>query len=54
MHIVHVALQQFQIVTIMLCRLALYFSGKVAVLHLDNSTENAFIRNHGGAVSFFF
>ena len=37
----------------MLCRMAFHLSGKVVVLHLDNSTAKAYLCNQGGTVSPF-
>ena len=49
----HIALQELQAVTIMLCRMAFCLSGKVAALHLDNSTAKAYLCNQGGTASPF-
>ena len=49
----HVALQELQAVVIMLCRMAFHLSGKVVVLHLDNSTAKAYLCDQGGTVSPF-
>ena len=38
----------------MLCSMALWLSGKVVALELDNSTANAYLCNQAGTVSFFF
>ena len=46
----HTALQEFQAVAIMLCRMAFWLSGKVVALHLDNSTAKAYLCNQGGTV----
>ena len=43
----HIALQELQAVAIMLHRMAFCLSGKVVVLHLDNSTARAYLCNHG-------
>ena len=37
MHKVHNALQELQVVALMLCKMAFWLSGKVVTLHLDNS-----------------
>ena len=37
----------------MLCRMAFCLSGKVVALHLDNSTDKAYLCNQGGTVSPF-
>ena len=49
----HIALQELQTVTMMLCRMAFHLSGKVVILHLDNSTAKAYLYNQGGTVSPF-
>ena len=49
----HIALQELQAVAIMLCRMAFCLSGKVVVLHLDNSTAKTYLCNQGGTVSPF-
>ena len=49
----HIALQELQAVAMMLCRMAFCLSGKVVVLHLDNSTAKAYLCNQGGTVSPF-
>ena len=47
----HIALQEFQAIAMMLCRMAFHLSGKVVALHLDNSTAKAYQCNQGGTVS---
>ena len=49
----HIALQELQVVAMMLCRMAFHLSGKVVALHLDNSAANAYLCNQGGRVSPF-
>ena len=49
----HIALQELQAVAILLCRMVLCLSGKVVVLHLDNSTAKAYLCNQDGTVSPF-
>ena len=48
----HIALQQLQAIAMMLHRMTFCLSGKVVVLHLDNSTAKAYLCNQGGTVSF--
>ena len=50
---VHIALQELQVIAMMLCRMAFCLSGKVVVLHLDNSNAEAYLCNQGGTVSPF-
>ena len=47
----HIALQELQAVAMMLCSMAFCLSGKVAALHLDDSTAKANLCNQGGTVS---
>ena len=49
----HIALQELQVVAMMLCRMAFCLSGKVVALHLDNNTAKAYLCNQGGTVSLF-
>ena len=49
----HIALQELQAIVVMLCRMVLHLSGKVASLHLDNSTAKAYLCNQGGTMSPF-
>ena len=49
----HIALQELQVVAIMLCRMTFHLSGKVVALHLDNNTAKAYLCNQGGTVSPF-
>ena len=49
----HIALQELQVVAIMLCWMVFCLSGKVVALHLDNSTGKAYLCNQGGTVSPF-
>ena len=49
----HIALQELQAITMMLCRMAFHLSGKVVALHLDNSTAKAYLCNQGGRLSSF-
>ena len=49
----HIALQELQAVTTMLCRMAFCLSGKVVALHLDNNTAKAYLCNQGDTVSHF-
>ena len=47
-------LQELQIVTMSLCRMAFHLSGKVVALHLDNSTAKAYLCNQGVQCLLFF
>ena len=49
----HIALQELQAVAMMLHRMAFHLFGKVATLHLDNSTAKAYLCNQGGTVFAF-
>ena len=49
----HIALQELQAVSMMLHRMAFHISGKVAALHLNNSTAKTYLCNQGGTVSPF-
>ena len=49
----HIALQELQAATMMLCKMAFCLSGKVVVLHLDNSMAKAYFCNQEGTVSPF-
>ena len=49
----HIALLELQAVAMMLHRMVFPLSGKVVVLHLDNSTAKAYLCNPGGTVSPF-
>ena len=49
----HIALQELQAVTVMLCRMAFCLSGMVVALHLDNSTAKVYLCNQVGTVSPF-
>ena len=49
----HIDLQELQAIAMMLCRMVFHLSGKVVVLHLDNSTAKAYLCNQGGTVSPF-
>ena len=49
----HIVLQELQAIAIMLCRMAIYLSGKVVTLHLDNSSAKAYLCNQGGTLSPF-
>ena len=49
----HIALQELQVVAIMLHRLAFCLSGKVVALHMDNSSANTYLCNQGGTESPF-
>ena len=48
----HIALQDLQVIAMMLHRMAC-LSGKVVALHLDNSTAKGYLCNQGGTVSPF-
>ena len=48
---VHIALKEFQLALPMLCGMAFHLSGKVVALHLDNSTADAYLCDHGCTVS---
>ena len=48
-----IALQELQVVAMILHRMAFHLSGKVVALHLDNCTAKAFLCNQGGTVSPF-
>ena len=47
----HIALQELEVITMMLHRMAFHLSGKVIALHMDNSTARAYLCNQGGTVS---
>ena len=49
----HIALQELQVIAMMLHRMAFHLSGKVVALHLDNSTAKTYLCNQGGTVSPF-
>ena len=49
----HIALQELQVIAMMLHRMAFCLSGKVVALHLDNSTAKAYLCNQGRTVSHF-
>ena len=49
----HIALQELEAITMMLCRMAFQLSGKVVALHVDNSTAKAYVCNQDGSVSPF-
>ena len=49
----HIALQELQAIAMMLHRMAFHLSGKLVTLHLDNSTEKAYLYNQLGKVSPF-
>ena len=49
---VHITLQELQAVSLRLHKLAFSLSGKVVVLHLDNSTTKAYLCNQGGTSLF--
>ena len=49
----HIALQELWAIIMMLYRMAFHLSGKVVILHLDNSMEKAYLCNQGGTVSPF-
>ena len=42
---VYIALQELQAVALMLHKMAFWLSGKVAALHLHNSTTKAYLGN---------
>ena len=46
-------LQKLQTVVLMLYRIVFHLSGKMAALHLCNSTARAYTCYHGGTVSLF-
>ena len=46
----HIGLQELQVVTLMLHRMAFYFSGKDGCLDLDNSSAKAYLFNQGCTV----
>ena len=48
---VHIALQELQIVVLMLYTIAFHLSGKVVALLLDNSASKVNFCNQGGIVS---
>ena len=48
-----IALQEFQVVALMLCRMAFHISHTVVILYMDNSTPKAYLCNQGGKVSPF-
>ena len=49
----HIALQELQAISMILCRMAFHLSGKVVALHLDNNTAKGYLCNQGGTVSPF-
>ena len=49
----HIALQELQAIAMMLHRMAFHLSHKVVALHLDSSTDKAYLCNQGGTVSPF-
>ena len=49
----HIALQELQVIAMMLHRIAFHLSDKVVALHLDNCTAKAYLCNQGGTVSPF-
>ena len=49
-----VPLQEFQVVTVILCRTAFHLSDKVVAFHLHNSTSKAYLCNQGGKCLLFF
>ena len=51
MHRVHIALQELQVVVLILHITAFCLSGKVVSLHLDNSTTKSHTTYHIGTVS---
>ena len=50
---VYIALQEFQVLTLMLHRMAFHLSFKVVALHLDKRTANTYLCNQCGTVSHF-
>ena len=52
-HKVHIALQEPQMVLLMLQRMAFSLSGKVVIFYLDNSTAKAYECYQGSTVSFW-
>ena len=50
----HIALQEFQAISMMLCRMAFCLYGKVVALHLNNSTPKAYLCNQGVQCLLFF
>ena len=48
MYKMHIALQELQAVALMFCKMAFRFSGKVVILHLNNSAAKAYLFNQGG------
>ena len=49
----YIALQELQAIAVMLHRMAFHLCGKVVALHLDNSTDKAYLCNQDGTVSPF-
>ena len=47
-------LQEIEAIQVMLHWIAFWLSGKVVVLHLDNSTAKAYLCNQGGTDLFIF
>ena len=45
MYNIHIALQELEVVVLMLHRVAFHLSGKVVILHLDNRTTKAYLCN---------
>ena len=50
---VHIALQELQSLTLMLCKMAFHSPGKVDALHSDNSAAKAHLFNQGFTASTF-
>ena len=53
MHRAQIALQELQVIAMMLCRMGFCLSGRVVALHFDNSVVNAYLCNQGGTVAPF-
>ena len=48
-----IALEELQAVKLMLHRMPFHLSGKLVVLHLDNTTPKVYLCNQGGTVYLF-
>ena len=51
---IHIALEDLQVVLLMLIRMAFHLCGKAVALHLYNSSAKAYLSNQGGTVPFSF
>ena len=53
LHRVHIALQELQDATLMLCKMVFQLSNKVVALHLGNNPAKAYLCNQDGKLLFF-